>query len=255
LVQSANVGAPAGPIEFRNVSFLHGGAEVDDAAPGGVRSVSIYIEEQSVLGVTGASGAGKTTFADLLVGLYPPQLGEVLIGGIALSGAAVPAWRNAISYVTQDSFLFHDTIRKNLLWGAQAVDEAALWNALEVAGVGEFVRRSSHGLDTVVGERGSLLSGGERQRISLARAILRRPRLLVLDEATNAVDVEAERAILERLVAIEPRPTIVIIAHRPESLRPCARLLVFSEGRASVEEGASRIATTLSELSKSQAAE
>lgn len=245
--------APAGRIELRNVTFHHQASEEDTSRVAGVRSLDVTIEEGSVLGVTGPSGSGKTTFADLLVGLYPPQAGEVLVGGVALKGAVVPAWRNVISYVTQDSFLFYDTIRQNLVWGSGGHDDVALWAALDVAGVGDFVRRTSQGLDTMVGERGSLLSGGERQRISLARALLRRPRLLVLDEATNAVDVEAEKEILERLVRLEPRPTIVIIAHRPESLRLCGRLLVFSQGTAVIDDNAAGVAARLNQISRSAA--
>jgi ATP-binding cassette subfamily C protein len=252
-VVASNLEPPAGQIAFRNVTFLHQESQSEKSVAAGVRSLTLTIDEGSVLGVTGPSGSGKTTFADLLVGLFPPQSGEISIGGIALAGSIVPAWRNVISYVTQDSFLFYDTIRNNLLWGGRNLGDEAIWEALDVAGVADFVRRTRRGLNTVVGERGSLLSGGELQRISLARAILRRPKLLVLDEATNAVDVEAERAILERLVRLEPRPTIVIIAHRPESLRACARLLVFSEGRAAIEDNVVPIGTRTNDISKSQA--
>jgi ATP-binding cassette subfamily C protein len=250
---ASNFEPPAGQIAFQNVSFLHQESRSERSVAAGVQSLTLTIDEGSVLGVTGPSGSGKTTFADLLVGLFPPQSGKISIGGIALAGAIVPAWRNVVSYVTQDSFLFYDTIRKNLLWGGRNLDDEALWKALDVAGAADFVRHTRLGLDTVVGERGSLLSGGERQRISLARAILRRPKLLILDEATNAVGVEAEKSILERLVRLEPRPTIVIIAHRPESLRPCDRLLVFSVGRATVQDNVAGSGARLTE-SKSEMA-
>src|SRR5262249_35114557 len=134
--------------------------------------------------------------------------------------------------------------------GNPECSEIDLWEALEAVGIADFLRRAGDGLDTIVGERGTLLSGGERQRISLARAILRRPRLLVLDEATNAIDVEAERAFLEGLVRQSPRPTIVIIAHRPESLRFCERLLVFHGGQVVSIDNADAIAARLSEISQ-----
>jgi ATP-binding cassette, subfamily C, bacterial len=223
-----------GPIEFYKVSLLHDAAASASGTQGGVRDLELVIETGSIVGITGPSGAGKTTFADLLVGLYPPQSGEVLVGGVALRGPAVTAWRDTVSYVAQDPFLFHDSIRRNLLWANPDVDEATLWYALRMAGAEEIVRNV--GIDAVVGERGGLLSGGERQRLCLARAVLRRPRLLVLDEATSAIDVEGERMLLDRLLQLAPRPTIVMIAHRQESLRHCQRVLVF-EGSRLVSDG------------------
>jgi ATP-binding cassette, subfamily C, bacterial len=224
-----------GPIVFSRVSFLHGAAE---SVQGGVRDLDLIIEPGSIVGITGPSGAGKTTLADLLVGLYAPQSGEIRVGGIELRGPAVTAWRNCVGYVSQDPFLFHDTIRRNFLWANPEVSDAALWDVLRMAGAEELVRNAPQGLNTVVGERGSLLSGGERQRLCLCRAMLRRPRLLVLDEATSAIDIEGEQALFERLLQAMPRPTIVMIAHRLESLRHCQRVLLFEEGRL-ISDGSS----------------
>ena len=222
---------PNGPIVFKAVSFLHPAAASASGAAGGVRDLDLIIEGGSIVGIAGPSGAGKTTFADLLVGLYPPQRGDILVGGVTLRGPAVAAWRNSISYVAQDPFLFHDTIRRNLLWAKPDVEEATLWDVLRMAGAEEIVRKAGDGLDSVVGERGGLLSGGERQRLALARALLRRPHLLVLDEATSAIDTEGESVVLGQLLQLRPRPTIVIIAHRLESLRYCQRVLSFEAGR------------------------
>jgi len=175
--------------------------------------------------------AGKTTFADLLVGLFPPQQGDITVGGAALQGTTLAAWRRAIAYVSQDAFLSHDTVRRNVCWMNPRASDSDIWEALAFAGADALVRRMEAGLDTVVGERGTLVSGGERQRLALARAILRKPRVLVLDEATSAIDVAGEQEIFVRLRNLTPRPTIVVIAHRSESLALCDRLLRFEAGR------------------------
>ena len=218
---------PEGPIVFDRVSYLYSGTN----GTGGVRGISLTIEPGAFIGVTGASGAGKTTFADLLVGLFEPQQGRITVGGQPLQGSVLAAWRSCIGYIAQDPFLFHDTVRRNLVWAQSQTTEPAMWDALALAGAGDLVRQLPRGLDTVVGERGTLLSGGERQRLALARAILRKPRLLVLDEATSAIDVAGERDILGRLRDLSTRPAIVIIAHRTESLTLCDHVVRLDAGR------------------------
>lgn len=213
-----------GPLLFREAGFLHPEGR-------GLREVSLTLAPGEVVGIAGSSGAGKTTLADLAAGLYRPLSGAVLANGVALEGAALVAWRERVAYVTQDPFLFHDTIRHNLLWADPLADEAALWRALALAEAEALVRGRPQGLDTVIGERGALVSGGERQRLALARAILQQPRMLILDEATSAIDVESERLILARLRDLCPQPTILIIAHRAESLAGCDRILTVEEGR------------------------
>jgi ATP-binding cassette subfamily C protein len=220
-----------GDVEFRDVSFWHNERSASGDRAGGLFDASILIKQGSFLGLVGPSGAGKSTFSDLLVGLYPPRRGEVAVGGVPLDKGALRRWRRQVSYVSQEPFLFHDSIRSNLLWARPDADEADLWGALRESGADELVRGMEDGLETVVGERGALLSGGERQRIALARALLRQPRLLVLDEATNAIDIEGERAILERLSSAPNRPTIVMIAHRQSSLDLCETLVQLQNGR------------------------
>lgn len=227
---AAEIVIPAGAIAFENVSFLHAPEEAGEASRG-VHGISLRIEPGEFIGVSGPSGAGKTTFADLLVGLYPPQQGRISVAGLELSGPVVASWRGRIAYVAQDAFLFHDSVRRNLAWVNPQASEQEMWAALRLVNAADLVRRMENGLDTVVGERGTLVSGGERQRLALARAILRHPRLLILDEATNAIDVAGERDIFERLRVLTPRPTIVVIAHRAESIALCDRLLHFEAGR------------------------
>lgn len=215
---------PDGPIVFDNVSFAHDGTA-------GVVHLSLAVDPGSFIGVNGPSGAGKTTFADLLVGLLPPQSGTITVGGRPLDAASLPLWRNTVAYVAQDAWLFHDTVRRNLCWSSPQASEDEIWEALRLTGADGLVRRMANGLDTTVGERGTLVSGGERQRLALARALLRRPRLLVLDEATGALDAASEHRIVEALRALAPRPTIVMIAHRTECFAGCDRVLRFEDGR------------------------
>lgn len=220
----------AGPLRFEKVSYWHEGRDESEAAAG-ITGLSLTIEEGSFLGISGASGAGKTTFADLLVGLYPPKEGLITLGGAPLEGATLAAWRGALSYISQDPFLFHDTVRRNLLWAREDAGEDELWEMLDRAGAESLVSRLDGGLDSVLGERGNLLSGGERQRVALARALLRNPRLLLLDEATSAIDLDGERRILERLAAQPSPPTMIMIAHREASLDFCDRVIEFQNGR------------------------
>jgi len=153
-----------------------------------------------------------------------------MIGGKALDDDVLAQWRDRVSYVSQDPYLVHDTLRRNLFWACPQASERDIWEALHIAGADALVREMAQGLDTMVGERGTLVSGGERQRIALARAILRKPALLVLDEATSAIDISGERMIIERLTAFSPRPTIVMIAHRSESLERCDRVIRLVDG-------------------------
>ncbi|HRD29486.1 MAG TPA: ABC transporter ATP-binding protein, partial [Caulobacter sp.] len=215
---------PEGPLTLTAVRFLHPGG-------GGIAEASLTLPPGEFLGLTGASGAGKTTLLDLMVGLLPPQAGEITVGGAPLDDAGLAGWRDAVAYVAQDPFLFHDTVRRNLTWGDDRVDDAVLMRVLRDVGAEAMVSRLEQGLDTVVGERGARLSGGERQRLAIARALLRRPRLLVLDEATNAIDLPGEADLLARLAALDPRPAMVMIAHRPESLAHCDRVVVIEAGR------------------------
>jgi ATP-binding cassette, subfamily C, bacterial len=224
-----------GAIAFRDVSFHY---DRSSRAGAGIERLNLTIAPGRFLGVSGPTGAGKTTLADLLIGLLEPDSGEITVAGAPLRGPAAIKWRDHISYVVQDPYLFRDTIRRNLLWANPRASDAEIWDALAIAGVDDFVAALTAGLDTVLGERGTLISGGERQRLCLARAVLRRPFLFVLDEATSAIDVPAERKIIKAMLDLKPRPTMVMIAHRDQSLAYCDRLLRLQNGRAIADEPA-----------------
>jgi len=196
-----------------------------------LRDVSIEIPARGITAVAGPSGAGKSTLGDLMMGLLSPERGQVTIDGQPLKNGLLHPWRHSVGYVPQDTFLFHDTIRANLLWALPEATKDDIWAALDQAAAREFVSRLPEGLDTVVGDRGMRLSGGERQRIALARALLRRPTLLLLDEATSSVDSESERWIQEAVNEIHGKLTIVVIAHRSATVEEADRIVVLDKGR------------------------
>ena len=221
----APVAGPAG-VALEDVHFNH-----PNQSASVLNGVSLSIDPGELVVLAGPSGAGKTTLVDIIVGLLTPTSGTVKVDGKPLlPGAALDRWRQELAYVPQDPFLFDLSVRDNLLWARPESSDAELWQALEMAGADVFVRGLGRGLDSRVGERGQSLSGGERQRICLARALLRRPRMLILDEATNAVDVEIERQLLKRLARQERKTTILIITHRLGSLEGVARIFGLRSG-------------------------
>lgn len=195
-----------------------------------LRAVSATVPARALTAVVGASGAGKSTLADLLLGLLPPDGGRILVDGHELSGPHRRHWRRRAGYVPQDAFLFHDTVRANLTLAAPQASDADVWRALEQAAAADFVRGLPQGLDTVVGDRGDWLSGGQRQRLALARALLPAPELLILDEATGALDAENEQRILDSLAALRGAVTVVVIAHRASTVANADHVIVLDNG-------------------------
>lgn len=215
---------PPGPLVLRAAGYVHAGGR-------GVAEVDLIVPPGAFAGIAGPSGAGKTTLVDLIVGLIVPQTGSVSVGDAVLDAATRAGWAASIAYVPQDGFLFHDSVRRNLIWSSPDASDAAIAVALEIAGATAIVDRLPAGLETVIGERGNLLSGGERQRLGIARALLANPRLLVLDEALSAIDAIGEAELLARFAALDPRPTILMITHREDSLRWCDLEIRVNEGR------------------------
>ena len=214
-------------VRFENVSFHY-----DPALPfAAIQDVSLIIPARQVTAFCGASGAGKSTLADLLLGLLRPTEGRILIDSAPLLGRRLHDWRQSIGYVSQETFLFHDTVRANLLWAQPSADEADLQSALRAAAADQFVSQLPCGLDTVIGDRGMRLSGGERQRLALARALLRKPALLVLDEATSSLDTHNERLIQDAIKQLHGEFTIVVIAHRLSTVRTAEQIAVLERGR------------------------
>jgi ATP-binding cassette, subfamily C, bacterial len=219
-------------IRLDNVEFAYR----DPLAPA-LEGISLAIDVGKTTAIVGASGAGKSTLADVVMGLVAPSRGRLLVDGAPLRPEHMKSWRQQIGYVAQETFLFHDSVRANLLWARPGASDDELWHALRMAAADTFVRPLPDGIDTIVGDRAVLLSGGERQRLALARALVRRPRLLILDEATNALDSENEARIHRAVDALRGLLTIVIITHRMATIRDADTIHVLDRGRL-VESGA-----------------
>jgi ABC-type multidrug transport system fused ATPase/permease subunit len=196
-----------------------------------LQDINLTIKAKQMTAIVGHSGAGKSTLIDILMGLNKPENGELLIDGKPLSSENISSLRKSISYVSQDPFVFNASIRENLLMVVPNANEDQLWDALEFAAAAEFVRNLPNGLDTFVGDRGIRLSGGERQRLVLARAILKKPSVLVLDEATSALDTENESKIQEAIERLKGKMTIIVIAHRLSTIRNADKVIVLEQGR------------------------
>ncbi len=213
-------------VRFNGVSYSYNGSREQEA----LHRVDLVIPAHNTVAIVGPSGSGKTTLADLLMGLLLPTEGEIFVDDRPLTGTRVNEWRTSIGYVPQETFLFHTTIRGNLLWARPDATESELWDAVRLAAAEVFVSSLPEKLDTVVGDCGIRLSGGERQRIALARALLRKPALLLLDEATSSLDTEHEQHIQDALVGLHGQMTIVIIAHRLSSIRRADSIVVLDHG-------------------------
>ncbi|MCA0014139.1 ABC transporter ATP-binding protein/permease [Mesorhizobium sp. B292B1B] len=219
-------------LNVRGVSFAY----EDGAAKTVVSDITFGLPAGKVTALIGPSGSGKSTIADMLLGLLEPTAGTILVDGVEIDAANRRGWRDQVAYVPQDVFLLHDTIAANLRLAAQQASDDELWAALRSAHAAEFVERLDLKLETVVGDRGVRLSGGERQRIALARALLRKPSLLILDEATSALDWQNQALIAQSIDGLRGSMTILTIAHRPSMIAFADWVVAMENGRV-VEVG------------------
>jgi ATP-binding cassette, subfamily C, bacterial len=216
--------ALAHEIRLERVAFRY-----DADRPLVLKDLSLTIAAGRVTAIVGSSGAGKSTVADLVNGLLSPGTGRVLIDGAELTPQAARAWRRHVGYVAQDTVLFHDTVRANLRWANPDASEQEMKESLSLAAA-EFVFELPQGLDTTVGDRGMLLSHGQRQRIALARALLRKPGLLILDEATSSLDFDNEKRILDAIEQLKGRATVLLIAHRVSAIQRADVIYLIENG-------------------------
>lgn len=212
---------------MHDISFAFGDNQV-------LENISMEVPANQVTVIMGVSGVGKTTLTDLLLGLYRPDEGEILIDGIPLEQIDLHAWRAMIGYVPQELILFHDTVLANVTLGDESLSAERAQAALEAADAWEFVSALPEGMMTHVGERGAKLSGGQRQRIALARALVHNPALLILDEVTSALDPETEAAICRNIRDLADSVTILAITHRPAWVDAADRVYELGADRFAV---------------------
>jgi subfamily B ATP-binding cassette protein MsbA len=215
--------------------FDHVGFRYDSDAPV-LRDVSFRIEPGEFVGIVGPTGSGKSTVISLIPRFYDPTAGRVLIDGVDIRDYQLQGLRKQFGFVLQDTVLFRGSIRENLAYGRPDATREEIIEAAHLANAQEFIERMPFGYETIVGERGMNLSGGQRQRLGIARALVRNSPILILDEPTAALDVEAEERVIEALERLMKGRTVVMIAHRLATLRDADRVIVVKDGVV-MEEG------------------
>ncbi len=215
-------------IRLQNIDFRYADAQTDV-----INGLDINIPKNASVGFVGATGSGKTTLVDIILGLLLPQKGRMLIDDTPITEKNVRAWRRKIGYVPQEIYLSDDSVRKNIAFGVpdDEIDDDRVREATSIAALDDFIQTLPEKYDTVIGERGVRLSGGQRQRIGLARALYRNPEILVLDEATNSLDGATEETVLSAVRSASKARTVIVIAHRLNTLKDCDVIYIMENGR------------------------
>jgi subfamily B ATP-binding cassette protein MsbA len=216
-------------IEFKNVSFAYDDAVILD-------NINLTVAKGKTIALVGSSGAGKSTLADLVPRFHDVTGGEVLIDGVNIKDYSLHSVRSLMSIVTQEPILFNDTIGKNIALGFQGATQSQIEEAARIANAHEFIVKKENGYDSNIGDRGSKLSGGERQRLTIARAVLKNPPILILDEATSSLDTESERLVQDAINNMMQNRTSIVIAHRLSTIRHADEIIVLQKGKI-VERG------------------
>ena len=217
-------------IDFVSVDFGYGDSKQV------LNNITLTIERGQMTALVGASGAGKTTLADLVARFYDPTAGQVLIDGVDLRQIEINSLRHKLAVVSQDTFIFNTSVRNNIAYGTEGATDAAIERAAQLANALEFIQDMPEGFETQLGDRGVRLSGGQRQRLAIARALLRDPDILILDEATSALDSVSERLIQESLEKLSVGRTVIAIAHRLSTISKADKVVVMEQGQI-VEQG------------------
>ena len=217
-------------LEIIDVSFSY------DLKKNNLENINLNIKKGQTIAIIGESGSGKTTLIDLILNLYFPSSGKILLNNHPIKDFNLNFFKEKIALVSQESFLFNESIKENMLWSKPNCSEEEMWTAFKLANIDKFIKDLPNGLNSIVGDRGSRMSGGQRQRISLARALLKNPSLIILDEATSALDAESEELIQETIFSLTNKYTVIIVAHRISTIKNVDYLYVMNSGRI-IEEG------------------
>jgi ATP-binding cassette subfamily B protein len=213
-----------GEIEFRTLHFDYDGKQV-------LHNVNLHVPAGSSLAIVGPTGSGKTTLVNLIPRIYDAEAGSVLIDGRPIRDYSVASLRKSIGFVPQETFLFSERIRENIALGVDAASDQEIHNAAEAANIAADIESFPEGYDTLVGERGITLSGGQKQRTAIARALIRNPKILILDDALSSVDTHTEDKILNHLRTVMQGRTTIFISHRVSTVRNADRIAVLHSGR------------------------